>query len=397
MGRTRFTMRSFATVASFFFISYAVGAPQFRETPRRISGGPVVKDVENQGPSIQTAFGTFPISSPNGLSQQDRNLYLPVMKALLKVMETRTPAPEDVNTLLILTRDLLKKVPKGQAIPTLGFGSAFGQFGLEGVENMGLPETGDIIVNIGNEAHIKTIFGAFPLSDVSLMTDEEREMFLPATRSFVKVLEGNADSNEINLLLEESQKLSSLIPESGVNNLGAQSSAFPSAPGRNSGINTFVGTFPLSADGLTPELRATYLPIMTALLKVMEEDKPKPEDINTLLVLTRDLIEKIPEGDAKKLQFGSNFDGVDGFLEVLPPTGDLIVYIQGKPYIRTQWGTFPLSENNLMTEEERAQFLPATRTFKSVLEQSQELANLIPDNLIGRLGGGLGLGGLLNG
>ena len=64
-----------------------------------------------------------------------------------------------------------------------------------------------------------------------------------------------------------------------------------------------------------------------------------------------------------------------------------------------------------MTEEERAQFLPATRTFKSVLEkdnvdfdelsllldQSQELANLIPDNLIGRLGGGLGLGGLLNG
>ena len=74
-------------------------------------------------------------------------------------------------------------------------------------------------------------------------------------------------------------------------------------------------------------------------------------------------------------------------------------------------GTFPLSENNLMTEEERAQFLPATRTFKSVLEkddvdidelsqlldQSQELANLIPDNLIGILGGGLGLGGLLNG
>ena len=70
-----------------------------------------------------------------------------------------------------------------------------------------------------------------------------------------------------------------------------------------------------------------------------------------------------------------------------------------------------MAENNLMTEEERTQFLPVTRTFKSVLEkedvdfdeisllleQSQELANLIPDNLIGRLGGGLGLGGLLNG
>ena len=73
-------------------------------------------------------------------------------------------------------------------------------------------------------------------------------------------------------------------------------------------------------------------------------------------------------------------------------------------------GTFPLSETNLLTDEERAQFLPATRTFASVLgkenvdpeeislllEQSRELSNLIPDNLIGRLGGGLGLGGLLS-
>ena len=51
-------------VALFCLISYTAGAPQFRETPRRISGGPVVKDVENQGPSIQTAFGNIlkPIS-----------------------------------------------------------------------------------------------------------------------------------------------------------------------------------------------------------------------------------------------------------------------------------------------------------------------------------------------
>ena len=62
-----------------------------------------------------------------------------------------------------------------------------------------------------------------------------------------------------------------------------------------------------------------------------------------------------------------------------------------------------------MTTEERERFLPVTRTFAKVLEkgdadpeeitlllkQSKELANLIPDNLIGRLGGGLGLGGLL--
>ena len=35
------------------------------------------------------------------------------MKALVKVMETNTPAPEDVNTLLVLTRDLTKNLPKG--------------------------------------------------------------------------------------------------------------------------------------------------------------------------------------------------------------------------------------------------------------------------------------------
>ena len=49
----------FAVVTLFCLISSTVGAPQFRETPRRISGGPIVKDVENQGPSIQTAFGNF--------------------------------------------------------------------------------------------------------------------------------------------------------------------------------------------------------------------------------------------------------------------------------------------------------------------------------------------------
>lgn len=406
-------MRSFAVVAVFCLISYTTGAPQFRESPRSISDGPIVRNG-NQGSSIKTAFGTFPITFSNGLTEQDRALYLPIMKALLKVMETNRPAPEDVNTLLILTRDLLKKVPKGQSIPTLGFGSAFSQFGLDGIKNMGLPETGDIIINIGNQPHIKTSFGAFPLSDVSLMTEEERERFLPATRTFLSILEkDNADPNDINLLLEQSQKLGSFIPESGVKNVAAQPlEAFPAVPTRNAGINTFVGTFPLSnTNGLTPDLRATYLPIMTALLKVMEEDKPAPEDINTLLILTRELIEKIPEGGDSKLGLGSSFGGIDGFTEVLPKTGDLIVYIRDKPYIRTQWGSFPLSENNLMTREERDQFLPVTRTFKSVLEkdnvdiaeisqlleQSKGLANLVPDNLLGRLGGGLGLGGLLNG
>ena len=54
-----FLTPKFAVVALFFLISYTAGAPQLRETPRKISGGPVVKNVENQGPSIQTAFGNF--------------------------------------------------------------------------------------------------------------------------------------------------------------------------------------------------------------------------------------------------------------------------------------------------------------------------------------------------
>ena len=55
------------------------------------------------------------------------------MKALLNVMEQKKPAPEDINTLLMLTRDLLKKIPEGQSLPSLGFGAAFGGFGLEGI------------------------------------------------------------------------------------------------------------------------------------------------------------------------------------------------------------------------------------------------------------------------
>ena len=62
-----------------------------------------------------------------------------------------------------------------------------------------------------NFPHI--VSGAFPLSDLSLMTDEERATFLPATRTFVSVLEKeNLDPNEIEELLRQSDKLSRLIP-----------------------------------------------------------------------------------------------------------------------------------------------------------------------------------------
>jgi hypothetical protein len=157
-------MKSF--IAVLCLVLSTNGAPQ--QKPKEIA----LAKVTNQGASIDTAFGTFPLSSPNGMTLEQRDQYLPVMKALLNVMEQKKPAPEDINTLLMLTRDLLKKIPEGQSLPSLGFGAGFGGFGLEGVKDMGLPETGDVIIDINNQPHIITRWGAFPLSDVSLMTDE---------------------------------------------------------------------------------------------------------------------------------------------------------------------------------------------------------------------------------
>ena len=50
--------------------------------------------------------------------------------------------------------------------------------------------------------------GAFPLSDISLMTDEERELYLPAIKAFIKVLESdNINQDEIDELITEGEKL----------------------------------------------------------------------------------------------------------------------------------------------------------------------------------------------
>merc|ERR1712029_596909 len=176
--------------------------------------GPLVKNVPGQGPSIETDFGVFQLDSKNALSPQERAQYLPVMKALLKVLSTKRPSPQDVNTLLVLTRDLSSYVPKGQNL--LG---AFGNFGLgnfgdfASLESMGLPKTGDIITNVNGVPSIKTEFGTFPLSDVSLMTDEERATYLPAVKTFISVLQkDNVDPSEINTLLEQSRDLTNAIP-----------------------------------------------------------------------------------------------------------------------------------------------------------------------------------------
>ena len=75
------------------------------------------------------------------------------MKALYKVMETSTPAPEDVNTLLVLTRDLTKDLPGGgSGLPIIaGFN----------IDNMGLLPEGDVIVDIEGVPYINTQFGEF--------------------------------------------------------------------------------------------------------------------------------------------------------------------------------------------------------------------------------------------
>ena len=73
------------------------------------------------------------------------------MKALAKVMETSTPAPEDVNTLMVLTRDLTKDLPKG--------GSGLPVFAGFKIDDLGLVPEGDVIIEIDGIPHINTQFG----------------------------------------------------------------------------------------------------------------------------------------------------------------------------------------------------------------------------------------------
>merc|ERR1712241_1165054 len=151
------------------------------------AGIPSIPSVvpSDQGPQIDTDFGVFPLDSQNAMSRQERAQYLPVMQALLNVMETNRPSPQDINTLMVLTRDLARQ-SNGASSDLFG---QFGGFGLDGLESMGLPESGDIIVPVNGIPHIKTQWGAFPLSDVSLMTDAERAKFIPVVRTFISVLQ----------------------------------------------------------------------------------------------------------------------------------------------------------------------------------------------------------------
>ena len=88
------------------------------------------------------------------------------MKALLKVMESNTTAPEDVNNLLVLTRDLTKDLPEEATNLISSFDGLEDSFkdGLEGIviPDIGdgvLPEDGDIIVQFKDSPYIVTQFG----------------------------------------------------------------------------------------------------------------------------------------------------------------------------------------------------------------------------------------------
>ena len=53
----------------------------------------------------------------------------------------------------------------------------------------------------------------------------------------------------------------------------------------------------------------------------------------------------------------------------LPAHGDIIVSNNGVPSIRTEFGTFPLSDTSLMSIEERINLLPIVRQFTDILER----------------------------
>ena len=104
---------------------------------------------------IPCFLGSFP---SQGITSEQRAIYLPVMKALLKVMSTNRPSSQDINDLLIKTRDLNKKVPKGQnLLGSFGFNNI--DFGIENLEDMGLPKSGDLVKDVKGVPHIKTTFG----------------------------------------------------------------------------------------------------------------------------------------------------------------------------------------------------------------------------------------------
>merc|ERR1711962_1019087 len=142
---------------------------------------------------FDSSFGSFPLGTKNELTPAQRNILLPVMEALLKTLETDVPSARDMNTLMILVRDLLKLVPEGETPNPreYGFDADSIPFGmdLDTLKNVALPATGDIVVTVNSQDKIVTGFGSFPLK--SFMNKADREKFLPALKAFTNLLKKN--------------------------------------------------------------------------------------------------------------------------------------------------------------------------------------------------------------
>ena len=125
----------------------------------------LLQNFQRANPNRITAInflstGSFPLSSQNQLTPAQRQALLPVMESVLKVMESNKPSVNDVNTLMVQVRDLLKKVPEGY-LPNL---RQFGFEGLDGLDldvlkNVALKETGDIAITENGQDKIVTSFG----------------------------------------------------------------------------------------------------------------------------------------------------------------------------------------------------------------------------------------------
>ena len=61
--------------------------------------------------------------------------------------------------------------------------------------------------------------GSFPLSEVSLLSEEERDQYIPTIRTFIRVLDDilandSVDSKDINFLVDKCKEFSKLFPQS---------------------------------------------------------------------------------------------------------------------------------------------------------------------------------------
>merc|ERR1712156_702706 len=139
------------------------------------------------------------------LTPEARKKILPIMMALLTLMGSGRPTVDDLNSLMVATRDLKKHLPEGSDISDF--------VGMEGFEDMALPEAGDVIQYVNGEPVLMTNFGKFPLSAIEPLTDEERQQFIPTTRKLINLLQKeNLGANQMKNLLKTSKKLTNLIP-----------------------------------------------------------------------------------------------------------------------------------------------------------------------------------------